>query len=203
MANPLQPTLAARPPEGSSATMPARLHHYAYVAADQERTRAFYEDVLGFPLIAMWVESAEGLPGFEDRTVHFNHAFYALQDGGALAFFQFDDPEVYEAYRARKEKFFVHIALTVTGEQLEAIERRLRDADAFGWGVDHGYCNSIYAYDPDGLLLEFTVDPPNVAEIDRWQRRTAHDTLHRWSAGDRTANNDVRGLTGTMDGVAD
>ena len=32
-----------------------RLHHHAYVVDDQEATRAFYEDLLGFP-VATWCE---------------------------------------------------------------------------------------------------------------------------------------------------
>ena len=31
---------------------------------------------------------------------------------------------------------------------------------------DHGYCKSLYITDPNGLLLEFTVDHPEVDEID-------------------------------------
>ena len=57
---------------------------------------------------------------------------------------------------------------------------------------DHGYCKSIYASDPDGLLVEFTSDPPDVDRINVWQRDTAHATLKRWAAGDRKANNNIR-----------
>jgi hypothetical protein len=41
-------------------------------------------------------------------------------------------------------------------------------------------------------MVEFTADPANVAEIDAWQRGTAHDALKRWMAGDRTVNNSFR-----------
>jgi glyoxylase I family protein len=34
--------------------LPSRLHHTAYVAKDLEKTRHFYEDILGFPLVATW-----------------------------------------------------------------------------------------------------------------------------------------------------
>ncbi len=37
----------------------ARLHHNAYVTRDQEATRAFYEDLMGFPLVATWCEADE------------------------------------------------------------------------------------------------------------------------------------------------
>ena len=32
--------------------LPSRLHHTAYVTKDLEATRHFYEDILGFPLVA-------------------------------------------------------------------------------------------------------------------------------------------------------
>ena len=36
---------------------PTRLHHYAYPTKDQEATRAFYEDMIGLPLVATVVGS--------------------------------------------------------------------------------------------------------------------------------------------------
>jgi len=57
---------------------------------------------------------------------------------------------------------------------------------------DHGYCKLIYASDPDGLAVEFTADAPDADRIDAWQRSSAHATLKRWMAGNRTVNNDVR-----------
>ncbi|MGA1439464.1 MAG: VOC family protein, partial [Ilumatobacteraceae bacterium] len=42
-----------------STPLAQRLHHTAYVTKDQEATRAFYEDILGFPLLATWSEADE------------------------------------------------------------------------------------------------------------------------------------------------
>ncbi|MND02222.1 hypothetical protein D3C83_215180 [compost metagenome] len=42
---------------------------------------------------------------------------------------------------------------------------------------------------PDGLKLELTLDPDNVAEIAQKRRADAHSELERWLAGDRTPNN--------------
>ena len=36
--------------------LPMRLHHYAYTTDDHEQNRQFYEEVLGLPLVAMYVE---------------------------------------------------------------------------------------------------------------------------------------------------
>ncbi len=37
-----------------SQNIPIRLHHNAYVTRDQEKTRQFYEDIIGLPLVATW-----------------------------------------------------------------------------------------------------------------------------------------------------
>jgi catechol 2,3-dioxygenase-like lactoylglutathione lyase family enzyme len=62
---------------------PNRLHHAAWVTLDSEATRHFYEDVLGVPLVATWCEEMNGQS--------YVHTFYAMRDGGALAFFEYAD----------------------------------------------------------------------------------------------------------------
>ena len=34
----------------------SKLHHNAYVCTDMEAVRQFYEEVIGFPLVATWAE---------------------------------------------------------------------------------------------------------------------------------------------------
>ncbi len=64
----------------SNSALPLRLHHNAYVCADQERTRHFYEDIVGLPLLAAWIEEAE-FPEFPGRRISYSHAFYGIGDG--------------------------------------------------------------------------------------------------------------------------
>ena len=98
---------------GVQASLPSRLHHTAYVSKDLEATRKFYEDVIGLPLIATWCESDE-LFG-KERT--YCHCFFGLADGGALAFFQFADPEDQAEFGPKMpESPFHHIALNVDEE---------------------------------------------------------------------------------------
>jgi hypothetical protein len=42
------------------------------------------------------------------------------------------------------------------------------------------------------MILEFTCDPPDAAEIDKLRRADAHSELERWLAGDRHVNNQLR-----------
>ena len=173
---------------GPASLAPTAQHHHAYVSADQERTRRFYEDVVGLPLVAFWIED-EDIMG--ERHV-MSHAFYGLRDGGALAFFNFADPEQQARYAALPQSLFVHLSLRVDHAAQDAIRARLKAAGLEPWEADHGYTYSIYVTDPDGLLVEFSADPPHVGEIDRRQRASAHASLAAWMAGGRAPNNDVR-----------
>src|SRR5262245_13818467 len=104
-----------------------RLHHTAYVTKDQEGTRAFYEDVLGFPLLATWSEADELFGALRV----YCHTFFGLADGSALAFFQFADPKDQELFDpALAPSPFRHIAMKVDADGQAEIERRLKDA---GW----------------------------------------------------------------------
>jgi catechol 2,3-dioxygenase-like lactoylglutathione lyase family enzyme len=173
--------------------LPLRLHHNAYVVKDQEANRHFLEDILGIPLVATWCERNYH-PGL-GREVDFCHTFFGLKDGGALAFFQFADPEMCELTQAKeppKIRNHYHIALKVSDASYEELKARLNAAGEKFRETDHGYCTSIYTMSPDGMILEFTRDPPDVAEIDTMRRADAHSELARWLAGDRQVNNQLR-----------
>ena len=92
------------------------------------------------------------------------HTFFGLADGSALAFFQFAneggsrlfDPELLPSP-------FRHIALKVDADAQAEMQRALQDAAWKPEGpivLEHGYCRSLYTEDPNGMLVEFTVDAP-------------------------------------------
>ncbi len=58
--------------------------------------------------------------------------------------------------------------------------------------LEHGYCRSVYASDPNGMIVEFTLDAPSVDQIAKDRRQDAHQVLSRWLAGDHTSNNTYR-----------
>ena len=169
--------------------LPQRLHHYAFVVRDHEVNRQFFEDVLGLPLVATWCERTFNTE--VQREVDYCHTFFGMADGSALAFFQFADPEVYERSKAVYPQIgrFQHIALKVDRKTFDEIDGRLAAAGVPRRQTDHGYCVSLYANSPDGLRVEFTVDPANVEEINAVRRADAHSELKRWLAGDHGVNN--------------
>jgi glyoxylase I family protein len=169
--------------------MPQRMHHVAYVVRDQGATREFYEEVLGFPLVATWAEVGP-FPGFGDRQLEYCHTFFGLPDGSALSFFAFADEDAYRALRNRNG--MAHIALHVTPDAQRQMRERLESSECQTLFVDHGYVQSLYVEDPDHLQVEFTAEPPSAPAIATWQHEIAHDTLTRWLNGDHTPNNDAR-----------
>jgi catechol 2,3-dioxygenase-like lactoylglutathione lyase family enzyme len=171
---------------------PMRLHHTAYVTKDLEATRAFYEDLIGLPLVATWSETDE-LFGAERV---YCHTFFGLPDGSALAFFQFAnkvDQDLFDPELTPSP--FRHIALNVTKDAQDEIFERLTKAAWKPEGtyvLEHGYCRSMYTEDPNGMLLEFTCDAPGAEKINEERRKDAHEVLKRWLAGDHTSNNTYR-----------
>lgn len=171
-----------------------RLHHTAYVVKDLERTREFYEDVLGLPLAATWCEADELFGAV--RT--YCHCFFELADGSALAFFQFARPEDQALFGPELAPSpFRHVALSVDAAAFDHIEQKVKQAGIVApqtYILEHGYCRSLYVNDPDGMIVELTCDardavqPEKVAE----KRSTARAELARWLAGDHTSNNTYR-----------
>ena len=158
--------------------------------------------LVGLTLLATWCESDE-LFG-KMRT--YCHTFYAMADGGALAFFQFADPEDQKEFGPKMPASpFHHIALAATAEAQAALEKRIAAAGIQPpdtYVLEHGYCRSVYVTDPNGLVLEFTLDHPKADAISRERRQDAHRELKRWLAGitNRTTLTADRRLPGRAHG---
>ena len=172
--------------------LPQRLHHTAYVTADMEATRHFYEDIVGLPLVATWSEADELFGAL--RT--YCHCFFGLADGSALAFFQFVRPEDQALFGPKMpDSPFHHIALAVDTETQDAIHQRVQAAgikEPDTYILEHGYCKSLYIKDPNGMVLELTADAPAAEAINATRRELAHVELKRWLSGDHTTNNTYR-----------
>jgi glyoxylase I family protein len=164
-----------------AAPLAQRLHHTAYVTKDQAATRAFYEDVLGFPLLATWSEADELFGAVRV----YCHTFFGLADEADQTLF---DPDLAPSP-------FRHIALKVDAAGQAELERRLTDAKwkpEATFVLEHGYCRSLYTTDPNGMVVEFTADASGADKINVERRADAHATLERWLAGDHTSNNVYR-----------
>jgi catechol 2,3-dioxygenase-like lactoylglutathione lyase family enzyme len=169
----------------------SRLHHNAHVTSDMAAVRAFYEEVIGFPLVATWCEKT-ALFG-KERT--YMHCFFEVGNGESLAFFQFADEADHQEFGPELPlSGFRHLAMKVDQATQDSIRDRLAAAgytEPQTYILDHGYCYSLYVLDPAKLLIEFTVDHDNVDEINAERRSSAHADLERWLGGDHTPNNEA------------
>lgn len=172
-----------------------QFHHHAFRTADMEATRAFYEDLLGCPLIGTFVETTDPVT---EQPSNYIHCFFEFADGTALAFFQFQEG-LYKpsAIRGNQDPFDHHIALEVEGKDaVFAYRDRFAAAGVPHMLIDHGYCYSIYVHDPNGMQVELTTRVPPTVEIMERHAASAHADLKAWLAGVTVANNEHRQLRG-------
>lgn len=148
------------------------LHHAAYRCRDSEKTRAFYEDFLGLPLVHAF-EIAQTKSGRETRVLH---SFYRMGDGSHIAFFE--APDMPFDFK-KQHDFDLHIALQV---EPPVLERMLEKGRAAGIEVrgpsDHGFIHSIYFRDPNGYVVELAALTGEAAPPE-----DAHAVLSAWQQG--------------------
>jgi catechol 2,3-dioxygenase-like lactoylglutathione lyase family enzyme len=132
------------------------VNHLALVTGDMDKTVRFWRDLLGFRLVA-----GLGRPGYR-------HYFFELSATDLVAFFEWPGarpiPE-WDHGRARTGPLvFDHVSFGVE-TQAALFELRAR-LDAAGLWVseviDHGFIHSIYAFDPNGVPIEFSWNVPGV-----------------------------------------
>jgi len=134
-----------RAPGARPASSARGVHHIALVSSDVERTIAFYQDLLEFPLAEL----------FENRDyAGSTHFFFDVGNGNYLAYFDFPGLDL-DGY-AEVLGGLHHIAISVTPEQFERLVGKVRDA-----GIQVHVVNGDSAYfpGPDGERLELLSYP--------------------------------------------
>jgi catechol 2,3-dioxygenase-like lactoylglutathione lyase family enzyme len=155
------------------------LHHFAWRCRDCEETRAFYEDLLGLPLVH--VIRSDIVPSTGEHCPYV-HIFFRMADGSHLAFFDLGDDIAAEP-SPNTPGWVNHIALRVDSDQaLQDMKARLQTNGVEVIGVtDHdGYIHSIYFFDPNGFRLELTTELATQGELDGF-KRDAHAALADWT----------------------
>lgn len=150
------------------------LHHVAVATRDMEATHRFYSEVMGFELAK--AEAAATPDGGWAK-----HLFYDTGGGGMIAFWELHDDAIGDFDPAISEglglpSWVNHLAFTAADEDDLAVrKRRMLDAGETVTEIDHGWCRSVYATDPNGILVEFCADTRELTEDDR---REARERLH-------------------------
>lgn len=154
------------------------MHHVAWRCRDAEETRAFYEDILGLPLVH--IIKADNVPSTGEEMPYI-HLFFELKDGSYVAFFDVNDGKGNTLHHEMPE-WIPHFAMEVDSEKdLEKMQKRLEDNGISVIGVvDHHIVRSIYFFDPNGVRLEFTIRSAT-AEYMEDAKRVAREKLDRWT----------------------
>lgn len=137
-----------RPAGERPETAGAGVHHLALICSDVEQTIAFYQDVIGFPLVE--VMENRDYPGS-------THFFLDIGNGNLLAFFDFPGlglGPVVEAHGGVQ-----HVAISVTSAHFDAARARLDAAGVTYHGPGPGMETSIYVKDPDNIQIELLAEP--------------------------------------------
>lgn len=133
------------------------INHLALATGDMDRTIRFWRDLLGMRLVA-----GLGKPGYR-------HYFFEISPSDLIAFFEWPGVEPVapkdHGYPVKGPFIFDHVSLGVeTEDDLWEIKDKLEAAGFEVSGViDHGFIHSIYAFDPNGIPIEFS---HNVEGID-------------------------------------
>jgi catechol 2,3-dioxygenase-like lactoylglutathione lyase family enzyme len=152
------------------------VHHITFVGSNREATIAFYQGVLGMPLV------------FEQPNLDVPeemHLYFDSGDGRLITFFV--RPTRHNDTTPNPEGIgnLHHLAFTVSRATYTQVAQRLQELGIWNTGpIDRGFMDSIYFRDPNGQLLEmacYKFVPPEgctVADV----LRKAHEL--RVAAGD-------------------
>jgi len=133
------------------------VNHLAMATKDLDKTIAFWRDLLGMRLVA-------GLGHSGSR-----HYFFQISETDLIAFFEWPEVQPVEekdhGYPVKGPFIFDHVSFGVSSEEeLWELKDRLEAADIWvSEVVDHGFIHSIYAFDPNGIPIEFSA---NVEDVD-------------------------------------
>ena len=167
------------------------INHAAYRCRDAEQTRWFYEDVLNLPYtMALTEEHISGT----DIPRPYMHLFFEMGDGNFIAFF--DDPNTAHSEQfEHKDSFDYHLAFEIDNlEDLDKWKRKIKDARVKVAGpVNHGFIQSIYFYDPNGVPLEIAAKTPQYGEITGELANTSQEQLIKWTKKTRQQKIDLFG----------
>ncbi|BBO77572.1 glyoxalase [Desulfosarcina widdelii] len=132
------------------------INHLAMVTGDMDATIRFWRDLLGMRLVA-----GLGSKGYR-------HYFLEISEHDMIAFFEWPGAEAVtekdHGVPVKGPVVFDHVSVGVVDDQdLWEIKDRLEAADFWvSETIDHGFIHSIYAFDPNGIPIEFSAPCPDV-----------------------------------------
>ncbi len=142
------------------------VNHLAMVTGNMDATIRFWRDLLGMRLVA-----GLGSEGYR-------HYFFEISDRDMIAFFEWPGVDAMvekdHGVPVKGPCGFDHISFGVAGhDDLWELKDRLEAAEFWvSEVIDHGFIHSIYAFDPNGIPIEFSSP---VKGVDLRRRPQMHD----------------------------
>jgi len=158
-------------------SMLERLHHVAYRCDDAAETVDFYSRIVGLPFAHALLNDTVASTG--EYSPHI-HIFFEMLDGSFIAFFEV--PKSAPAQRdPNTPRWVQHLALKVPDQPalLSAKSRLEKHGVSVVGPTDHGFCQSIYFFDPSGNRLELTVNMEAESDRSRYAAE-APAVLRKW-----------------------
>jgi catechol 2,3-dioxygenase-like lactoylglutathione lyase family enzyme len=136
---------------------PTGIHHLAFMAADIKKHIAFFSEVMGCPLVAIF--DMHGVPGGLHAFLRMNdHSYFSIVQLPAVADIPIELGKTHAGSGALPSApgTLQHLAFRAdTDEDLIAMRDRIRSHGVNVIGpIDHGMCRSIYFAGPDQMTLE-------------------------------------------------
>lgn len=141
-------------------------HHLAFATHDLEANHAFYTEAMGFELVMANVAPTESGQGWA------KHLFYDTGGNGLIAFWDLHDDTIPEYDPAISlalglPAWVNHVAFHAELDDLPGIIKRWLDYGVDVVELDHGFCRSVYALDPNRILVEWCADTRPLDADDR------------------------------------
>lgn len=141
-------------------------HHLAFATNDVEATHRFYTEAMGFELVKVVSAPTPSGQGWA------RHIFYDTGGDGLIAFWELHDEAIpaFDAAISTNQglpEWVNHIAFHATLDGLPALRDRWLDCGIDVAEIDHEFCRSLYAMDPNGIMVEWCADQRPLDERDR------------------------------------
>jgi catechol 2,3-dioxygenase-like lactoylglutathione lyase family enzyme len=147
-------------------------HHVALATNDMAATHRFYTEAMGFELVKVVVGPTENDGGWA------RHVFYDTGGDGQIAFWELHDDHLpaFDAAistGAGLPAWVNHVAFHAELDELEVRKDRWLDLGHDVMEIDHEFCRSVYAMDPNGILVEWCADTRPLNDRDRAEAEAA------------------------------
>ncbi|MXV62843.1 VOC family protein [Natronorubrum sp. JWXQ-INN-674] len=123
--------------------------HITIWGSNEEDTIAFYQDILGMPLVLRQ-------PNLDDPSQ--THLFFDTGDGRILTFFVSDDRPSNQRGQRGGVGAVHHLCFSIDPDEYEDTMDALEDAGHQYNVFDRGIFHSIYTTDNNGLVIELSTD---------------------------------------------